>query len=632
MNSEPLAPRRRSSFPRALTALLLSVGVGVAVVGSASGGGGNGGRRADEPAAAATPAPITWSDVSGKRYGAADLAQAKATVFLFSSTQCPIANQYAPRMADLAKDYAPRGVRVFLVNANVEDSRDAVKRYAAERKLPFPAVKDAGTALADRLGASATPEAVVVDSAGVVRYLGRIDDNQDRAKVTRSDVREALDALIAGKPVARARTRAFGCAIFRDKAPAAKVAAAKFTYARDIAPILNQNCVVCHRSGDVGPFALETYAQAKVWASAIKDYTARRIMPPWKPVPGYGDFHDARYLTDAQIKAIAGWADSGAPLGDKKAIPAPPKLHAPGGWPLGTPDLVVQPVKAYHLEAEGKDVYRNFVLPVDFNEDRFISAFDFKPGNRTIVHHIIAYIDLTGASVAKDNQEAEPGWSVSGGGSGLDKEDWGDGWAPGMTPRRLEPGVAVRVPKGAKLVLQVHYHKTGKVEVDHTQVALYFAREKVTDVMRTYPLGNPFFALKPEVAGQEVRAAFTLPFAVKMRGVLPHMHMLGKEMKVTATLPDGTEKPLVWIKNWDFNWQMNYRYREAVALPKGTKISLVATFDNTSANPNQPSHPPKLVRFGEQTTDEMCFAFINFTVDKGAAAAPPPVPAEKASL
>lgn len=582
------------------------------------------------PVAAPSVAGVSFKDLAGKSYGTPELSRAKATVFVFTSTECPIAGKYTPRLVELAKDYAGKGVSFFLVNSNGGDSRDKFAKWVKERKFPFPAVKDEGTVLADKLGATTTPQAFVVDPAGSIAYIGRIDDNAEREKVTRQDLREALDDVLAGKPVRRSRTRAVGCGIFRDSAAPKVAATAKVTYARDIAPILNQNCVTCHRAGDVGPFALENYQQARTWASSIKEYTSRRLMPPWKAVPGHGDFADSRWLSDKELATLAAWSDAGAPMGNPKELPPPPKLPAAGEWAMGKPDQVLSPVRAYHLEAEGKDVYRNFTLPADFNEDRYVSAFDFKPGNRAIVHHIIAYIDVTGESAkARDNKESEPGWSVSGGGSGIKNDDWGDGWAPGMNPRRLPPGVAVKIPKGAKLVLQVHYHKTGKPEEDRSELALYYAKEPVKKVLQTAVVGNPMFALKPNVAGQEVKGAIVLPFAASVYQLLPHMHMLGKGMDVTATLPDGTTRDLIRIRNWEFNWQMKYAYKEPVLLPKGTRINLVARYDNTASNPNQPSNPPQLVRFGEQTTDEMCFCFIGFTRESDAGA---PAPARAGSL
>ncbi|MDX1932514.1 MAG: redoxin domain-containing protein [Capsulimonadales bacterium] len=571
--------------------------------------------------AAGKPAPsgetaFNWKDLANRSYSTSDIVPGKADVFLFTSMECPIAVKYMPRLLRMNAAYAPKGIRFFLVNANPADDAKSFARWSRERKATLPLVKDDKTALADRLGITMTPEAAVVAPDGTVVYRGRIDDNVEEAKVSRRDLANALDDVLAGRPVKVTRVLPFGCAIFRDR-PAGKVAVrSPYTWAKDISPILERNCVTCHRKGDVAPFPLDTYGQAKVWAAAIKQYTTRRIMPPWKAQPGHGEFLDTRYLTDAELRKIAVWADGGAPQGALTDRPPAPKRYAVGDWPLGKPDVVVQPVRPFHLEAEGADVYRNFTLPVDFEQDRYISAFDFKPGNRTIVHHMIAYIDKDGSTAKEmDNRETEPGWSVSGGGSGIRNEDWGDGWAPGMNPRRFTPGLAVRVPKGAKLVLQVHYHKTGKPEQDQSQLALYWAEPPVRQVLHTFPIGNAEFVLKPDVADQVVNADLTLPWNVTLHQILPHMHMLGTEMRVRAILPDGTERKLIHIKDWDFNWQMNYRYREPVRLPKGTRLLLTAKYDNTTRNPRQPSNPPREVRFGEQTNDEMCFAFLGFTID-----------------
>lgn len=569
--------------------------------------------------AVGTGKAIAWKDVAGRAYSQADLSKNKATVFLFVSTQCPIANIYTPRFLELARDFQPRGVGFFLVDSNIEDTPAVVKRYARERKFPFPVVKDNGTALADWLLADTTPQAIVLDAGGQTRYMGRIDDNKDRAKVSRHDLREALDAVLAGKPVKQARTLAVGCAIFRDK-PRTPVTKTKVTYARDVASILNANCVICHRSGEVAPFALETYKQARTWATAIKDYTARRLMPPWKPAGGFGDFHDARSLTDSQIAMLTAWADAGAPEGNPKETPPAPKFPDPEGWQLGKPDVVLQADRPYHLDAEGDDVYRNYVLPIDFTEDRYVSSIEFKPGNRAIVHHIVTYIDPRAESVKFDGKEKEPGYSVPGntGGIGILDAIWGEVWVPGNSPRALPTGMALKIPKGAKLVMQVHYHKTGKPEVDHSRMAMTFAKGNVDKIIHVIPAGQVFFELKPGEKKNVVKGRLMepLPDDAQLWSIFPHMHMLGKEMKVTAKLPDGSEKVLIWINDWDFNWQATYFYKEPIRLPKGTRIELIAVYDNSSSNPRQTSHPPVTVRFGEQTTDEMCFAFLGLTFDR----------------
>lgn len=583
-----------------------------------------GGATGGAPAALAsdlsggTPhAPSHWQDLQGRSYAVGTGAGVRAEVFAFASTQCPISNLYIPRLNELSATYARQGVRFFLVDSNAEDTVSRLQSYAQEHRVAFPLVKDHNTELADCLAADRTPEAVVVDTKGAVVYRGRIDDNTDRTRVVRHDLAVALDELLNGRPISRPRTIAFGCGIYREVAhPQIHPDSSGSVYTRDIAPILNAHCVICHREGEVAPFPLQTYAEARTWASALRDVTARRIMPPWKAAPGIGDFHDARGLTDQEIDAIARWAAAGAPEGDPAALPAPPALPAAGAWTLGAPDLELQPDRPYHLAAEGADVYRNFVLPVNFKEDRYVSAMEFKPGNRSIVHHVVLYIDPTGASAKMDGKESEPGYSVPGVTIGVFGAEWGEVWVPGRTPRALPPGVAVKIPAGARLVMQVHYHKNGAPQTDRTRLALYFARGTVNQLMQTAPLLNWAFALEPGNAHQEVHAHLTLPFDVHARTVFPHMHLLGREMRATATLPDGTLRPLIAVTDWDFNWQETYVYREPIALPKGTRIDLTAVYDNSDRNPRQPSHPPVTVHWGEQTTDEMCLTVFGFTVDQ----------------
>ena len=559
-------------------------------------------------------------DVKGHRFTATDLKKNQATVFVFGSTQCPISNLYTPRLAEIAGKYQGRGVELFLIDSNSDDSLASLQHYATSRKLPFPVVKDAGASMADWLSASCTPEAVIVDPNGEVRYRGRIDDNVDRSKVIHSDVREALDALLAGKPVVRPRTLAKGCAIFRDNPTLAgnPVSGSSPTYGHDVAKILAKDCVACHRAGASAPFSLENYQEARTWAIAIKGYTARRIMPPWKAIAGYGDFHDERTLTDSEISSLARWANAGAPKGNLAEAPHLAKLPDAKAWSLGTPDTILKPIRPYHLAAEGPDVYRNFVLPIDFKEDRYLSAIEFKPGNPAIVHHIVLYIDPNQRSVAMDGKESEPGYTVPGTDPGFDDAVWGEVWTPGRTSRFYPAGIAFMVPKGAKLVMQVHYHKNGAVQEDDSQVALYNAHGRVDQLFYTSLLLNPTFDLTPGDSHQLVPIDHTTGIGLHLRSIFPHMHLLGREMHATATLPDGEKKELVLIKDWDFNWQQTYNYKDAIELPKGTKLKIDTYYDNSSTNPRQTNHPPKEVHWGEQTTDEMCICVLGLTIDSQA--------------
>jgi hypothetical protein len=375
--------------------------------------------------------------------------------------------------------------------------------------------------------------------------------------------------------------------------------------------------VVCHREGEVAPFSLERYELAKVWASSIRDYTARRLMPPWKPADGIGDFHDRRSLTLQEIGTLARWADNGAPRGNIADLPPAPKFAAVDSWTLGKPDVVLTPGREYHLDAEGRDVYRNFVMPIDFDKDTYIAGMEFQPGNRAVVHHVVTYIDPSAASARMDGKDKEPGYSIPGAiGIGVLNAQWGEVWVPGNAPHLMPAGTAKRIPKGAKLVMQVHYHKSGKPETDLTKMAIYFAKGAVEQTYHMEQVGNMFFQLRPGQDKEEVVAHNVIPGDAKLHSIFPHMHMIGKDMKVTATLPDGRQIPLIYIDDWDFNWQATYFYKQPISLPKGTRIDLIAHFDNSSRNPRQTNNPPKLVTFGEQTTDEMCFAFLGVTYDR----------------
>jgi peroxiredoxin len=554
---------------------------------------------------------LKFRDVTGKAYALSDLRDWKAVVFVFLSTQCPVSKSYGPRLQELAKDYAPRGVAIFGVNSNWEESLTAVAQEAKAQSLPFPMIKDAGGALARRLGATVTPEAVLLDGAGRICYRGRIDDQRDPAEVKSRDLRAALDAVLSAQKVARAETPPFGCVI--QTTPPAAVAHPKVTFTRDVAPILQANCQSCHRAGQIGPFSLLTYEDASAWAGLIKDYTHRRIMPPWKPVEGFAEFQNETRLTDAQIHTIAEWVDEGTPRGDPRDM-APPR-NFPEGWMLGKPDLVLDAGEPYQVAADGKDVYRNFVLPYIPEHDLWVKAVEVRPDKHAVVHHVILYGDPLGKSVALDAVDPGPGYTSSGGGAGFWPAEFLGGWAPGNLPGIAPPGIALKITAHSHLVLQVHYHKNGQQQLDRTRVGLYFAKEPIEKQARVLPVLNTGIAIPPGSQRCEMKASAHVPMDVTALAVIPHMHLLGREIKVTAALPDGTTKPLVWIKDWDFNWQETYAFKEPIKLPKGTRIDVVGYYDNTEKNPNNPNHPPKLVRWGEETTDEMLVAFLAVTVD-----------------
>ncbi len=534
----------------------------------------------------------------------------KATVYVFLSTQCMVSKVYAPRLNTLAKAYGKRGVALIGVFSNIQEGQAEVAAFAKSHAFAFPIVRDADASLAVRYGATMTPSAFVVNAAGQTVYQGRIDDNADSSAVHHHDLQAAIEAVLAGKPVLHPKLAAFGCIIRR---PAAAVASTQITYARDVAPILARSCETCHRAGQIGPMPLTTYTQAAAWRGDIKKWTSDRKMPPWKADPNCGDFQDARTLPPHDIATLAKWADAGAPEGDPKDLPAPPHFH--DGWPLGQPDLVLQPSRPYHLEADGSDVYRCYVIPTDFTHDRYVSAVDVQPGNRSIVHHVIAFIDGSGASANLDGHEKEPGYT-SFGGVGFAPTGSLGGWAPGITAHALPDGVATEVPAGARIVLQVHYHKDGKPETDFSRIGLYFAKTEVQKTLHIIPIIHGLNI----PAGDSHYTVTTLgvpsPVDFHLLAVTPHMHLLGRKMALTAILPGGAKVPLISVSDWDFNWQATYFYKKPIAFPKGTRVMMTATYDNSVHNPRNPNSPPKTTTWGEQTTDEMCIAFLHYTLDR----------------
>ena len=387
------------------------------------------------------------------------------------------------------------------------------------------------------------------------------------------------------------------------------------TFSNEVVRILQNRCQTCHRPGEHAPFSLLTYRDAYEHRDDIRDAVSGRVMPPWKPVPGFGDFVGSRRLSDDDVATLVNWIGAGAPEGDRAKLPPP--LLFPEGWRLGAPDHTLEMAEPYTVAAKASDVYRCFVIPTNFSEDRWVTKMEFAPSDRKLVHHILTYIDTTTAAETLDRGDPGPGYTCFGG-PGFQPSGALAGWAPGIQPRVMPDGVGMLLPKGAKVVVQMHYNNgTDEPRTDRTRVALHFAKAPIDKRQRGIPILNRAFTIPPGEKHYEVRASWTVPFGrdLTAHNITPHMHLLGREMKVTATYPDGTVKPLIHIDDWDFNWQGNYMFAKPMPLPTGTRIDMVAIFDNSAENQRQPSRPPRAVSWGEGTTDEMAIVFIGVTAD-----------------
>ena len=380
------------------------------------------------------------------------------------------------------------------------------------------------------------------------------------------------------------------------------------TFNKDIAPLVWNNCAGCHHTGEVAPFSLTSYEDVRKRAKQIAKITHSRTMPPWKAEPGYGDFQNERRLSDAQIALIQAWSQNGAPEGDPKDLPPLPKFT--DGWQMGEPDVVVKMTEAYTLRAERPDVFRAFVVPLDLPPGKYVKAVEYRPANRKVTHHALLFLDNTGAARRLDEADPGPGYAAMGGVGFLPSGGMG-GWAPGAPPYRFPDGAAKEIKPGTDLVIQTHFHPSGKPESEQASVGLYLTSEPPTRTAATLPLGlRGAIDIPPNVKDYKWADSMTIPVAVEIPGITPHAHYICREMKVWATLPTGEKQWLIWIKDWDFDWQGQYRYKSPVQLPAGTKIDMEYTYDNTADNPRNPSTPPKRVRRGEQTTDEMGITFL----------------------
>jgi mono/diheme cytochrome c family protein len=391
-------------------------------------------------------------------------------------------------------------------------------------------------------------------------------------------------------------------------------AQADVNYAQHVAPILNRSCVSCHRPGEVAPFSLVGYDNARRWAKMVEIVTESRRMPPWPAVQGFGEFEGEARLSRNEIETLRRWAAAGAPRGDSSKEPIAPSFESE--WVLGTPDLILQPDREYLLEADGKDVYRNFVIRNTSTETKWVRAMDVRPGNARVVHHVIAFLDSTKQARRQEdaNKDGQPGYSTFGGIGFLPSGAIG-GWAPGLRPSLSRPGTAFRIDPGTDVVLQVHYNKTGKPERDRTQIALYLDKEAPEREIQIAWFLDLALNIPPGVKEHRVKITRTAPVDMTLYGVMPHMHLLGRSMKAEVELPDGSRKPVVYVDDWDFNWQLHYTLKEPMKLPKGSKLHIEAVYDNSESNPRNPSNPPKRVRWGEETTDEMFLLVATYTID-----------------
>lgn len=376
------------------------------------------------------------------------------------------------------------------------------------------------------------------------------------------------------------------------------------SFSKDVAPILWKNCAGCHHPGHVAPFSLLTYRDAAKRASFLAETSTSRRMPPWRAAPDYGlQYRNERRLTDAELETLTRWAAAGAPEGNPKDLPPEPKF--PEGWQLGKPDLVVKMAQPFAVPASGPDVYRCFIIPLGIQEDTTVAAVEFRPGNKRVIHHAAFHLDNKGQARLRDGEDGLPGYA-SVGSPGFSPTGSLGSWGLAGYPRFLPPATGMPLAKGSDLVLQIHYHPSGKEEQDQSEVGIYFSKQPATRFVTRFSARQTKLLIPAGEKRHRITAATEpLPVDVEMWTISCHMHNLGREVRAWAELPDGKLQPFVWIKDWDFHWHERYELAEPLKLPRGTIVKVEGYYDNSADNPRNPNSPPKDVKYGNNLSDEM---------------------------
>jgi peroxiredoxin len=542
---------------------------------------------------------FTLVDVrDGAKVSLAD-QKAKVLVVVFVGTECPISNSYMPRLVELHKEFAKKEVAFLAINSNSQDTAERVARHAREHEVSFPVLKDAGNVVADQFAVKRTPEVFLLDAERKVRYHGRIDDQYgigfERVKPTRRDLAEALDEVLAGKPVTVPVTDAPGCLVARAIKPKET---GKVTYAKEISRIMQNRCQECHRPGQIGPMSLLSYEDAVAWSETIREVIDENRMPPWYGDPKVGKFENDRSLSPEEKATVLAWIDGGCPRGDEKDLPKPKQFAE--GWRIGKPDVVLTMKKAFDVPAKaprGGVPYQRFEVDPGFTEDKWVSRAEAKPGAASVVHHILVYVVYPGEDFDPD----APNRVLC-------------GVAPGDTALYLPDGVAKRVPKGSRFIFEMHYTPDGKPRQDRSSVGLIFAKQPPDREAFTIPVGNPRFEIPPGADNEKVESLFVFPKDGHILGFMPHMHLRGKDFLCEAIHPDGTKEVLLSVPRYNFGWQHHYRLDKPHPMPKGSKLHCVAHFDNSTKNPNNPD-ATKTVRWGDQTWEEMMIGWTEIVFD-----------------
>ena len=526
-------------------------------------------------------------DQKGQFHDLYYLSDMKAVVLMAHDNECATVPASVTTLEQVKSQYAARGVEFLLLN--VDDTRDSVAAKVASSSVTMPVLVDEGRLVAEALEANRAGEVFVIDPKGwKVAYRGPLD----KAKTGSALVSAALDSVLAGKPVEKARVSTRGCKL---KTATVRNSSLKNAYASRVAPLLVDNCVTCHRTGGIGPFAMTDYKVVQGFAPMIREVIRTRRMPPWHADPHYGVYQGDRSLTVEEAQTIVQWIEAGAPRGKGPDALAEMKKTWPE-WGYGTPDLVLD-VPAFDVPATGTIDYQRHTIKNPTGRDLWLRASDVLPGDRSVVHHVLVGVDDTRLN------ERERRLRASIGSAGL--------YVPGGGAFECPPETGVFIPKDASFTFQMHYTSSGKAVHDVTRVGFYFSKEPPKYELKTALLIKQALKIPANTKAYTDFTTSVLPKESIVYSFFPHAHFRGRSSGFTAKYPDGREEVLLSVPKYDFNWQTTYFLVTPKSVPAGTRIVHTTTYDNSSQNPANPDHN-RTVPFGEQTWDEMLYGTVMY--------------------
>jgi Ca2+-binding EF-hand superfamily protein/mono/diheme cytochrome c family protein len=546
---------------------------------------------------------LSFTTLDGQSASLSGFKRKSSLVILMTSATCPVSKRYIPSVAKLATELTAQNVALLLLNPFASETADEIKAQLTEAGITAAYLHDKDKKLAAMLHASTTTEVFLLDATRTLVYRGAFDDqygiNYSLDAPKHRYLHDAISAHLKGETPAIQATAAPGCEL--DLADAPKLSLSPVTYHRDVARILQQNCVTCHRDGGIAPFALDDLAEVKDHAKVIKRVITEGTMPPWFAAIEK-DAEKNPWVNDCSLSAkdkadLLAWIESSdRPLGNVAEAPA--NRTYPAEWRIGTPDLIIPLSRAYDIKADGFMPYAFDVVDTDIAEDQWVTAYEILPSERDVVHHVIVQVHEKGSD-ARDREEGAGGyWAI---------------YVPGNGACVYPDGFARKIPAGARVSFQIHYTPSGKAKKERLRMGLVFAKTAPQYEVKTLALANNRIAIPPGASHHVETQSRRVPFDIPITSYMAHMHIRGKAFKYEVTYADGKTETLLDIPRYDFNWQLRYDYKEPKLIPRGSTLTITAAYDNSAENKANPD-PSKLVKWGSQTVDEMMLGYFEYFV------------------